>query len=288
MHREPDEPARHGLPEAVGWTMLLAQGVELAKASVALPGGDEGDRWRSSVTPLVEAHAVRYAISQLTRLPFEERPLARDLASVSLRRAAASLDSIWRGEPMPEAILEIVEDADGDLARSVYAGLRMLRLRSDASPCWLADDPGLASLARNESGRSTAAAMAPGTLVLPGSPIAWWATRPDPEFGEAMEMGETLDADRPVQVYREIDEAGRLGGDLVADLEELPPGMPLLVPLWLDGEAIGTPPVMGDRWRAVQEAALSGRDPQSLRIRWSEAAARSGELEEPRRLGGER
>ena len=285
MTHDESEPLRQGLPEAVGWTMLLAQGVELAKASVSLPSGGEGDRWRSSVALLVEAQAVRYAISQLARLPFAERPLARDLASVSLRRAASSLDSIWRAEPMPEAILEIVEAADADLARSVYAGLRMLRLRADASPRWLAEDPGLASLSRNESGRSTAAAMAPGTLVLPGSPIAWWATRPDPAFGEELDACETIDAVRPVQVYREIDEGGRLGGDLVADLEELPPGMPLLVPLWLDGEAIGTPPVAGERWRAIQEAALAGRDPRSLPLRFSEAAARSDELEEPRRLG---
>ena len=285
MRRDAAESDRGGLPEAVGWTMLLAQGVELAKASVSLPADAEGERWRSSVAPLVEAQAVRCAIAQLARLPFEERPLARDLASVSLRRAAASLDAIWRGEPMPEEVLAIVEDADRELARSVYAGLRMLRLRKEASPCWLPDDPGLASLALNESGRSTAAAMAPGTLVLPGSPIAWWATREDPAFGEALDACEIVDAERPVQLYREVDEAGRLAGDLVADLEELPPGMPLLVPLWLDGEAIGTPPLEAARWRAVQEAALDGRDPASLTLRWSETAAGSDELEESRRLG---
>lgn len=286
MRRDAAEPDRTGLPEAVGWTMLLAQGVELAKASVALSADEVGERWRSTVAPLVEAQAVRYAIAQLARLSFEERPLARDLASVSLRRAAASLDAIWRAEPMPAEVLAIVEDAERELARSVYAGLRMLRLRKEASPCWLPDDPGLASLARNESGRSTAAAMAPGTLVLPGSPIAWWATREDPAFGEAFDACEIVDAERPVQIYREVDESGRIGGDLVADLEELPPGMPLLVPLWLDGEAIGTPPLEAARWRAVQEAALDGRDPASLTLRWSEAAAGSDELEEPRRLGG--
>lgn len=284
MPHDAAQPVRHGLPEAVGWTMLLAQGVELAKASVSLPVGEEGDRWRSSVTPLIEAQAVRHAILQLARLPFEERPLARDLASVSLRRAAASLDAIWRGEPMPEAILEIVESADADLAGSVYAGLRMLRLREDSPPRWLEDDPGLASLARHDPGRSTAAAMAPGTLVLPGSPIAWWATREDPEFGEGLDSCRIVDAVRPVQVYREIDESGRLGGDLVAALEELPPGMPLLVPLWLDGEAIGRPPLEADRWRSAQEAALAGRDPRSLVLRWSADASESGEFEESGRF----
>jgi hypothetical protein len=57
------------------------------------------------------------------------------------------------------------------------------------------------------------------------------------------------------------------------------------VPLWLDGEAIGTPPLEAARWRAVQEAALDGRDPASLTLRWSETAAGSDELEESRRLG---
>lgn len=280
MRHDRDEIARHGLPEAVGWTMLLAQGVELAKASVSFPAGEAGDRWRESVVPLVESQAIRHAIAQLANLPFLERPIARDLAAVSLRRAASSLDSIWRGEPMPEAVLEVVEEADEALAQAAYAGLRMLRLSPSAPPQWLPEDPGLASLAQNPGGRSTAAAMAPGTLVLPGSPIAWWATREDPALGDALSDGEIVAAVRPVQVYREVDEQGRIGGDLVADLEELPPGMPLLVPFWLDGEPIGTPPIEASRWRRVQQDALAGREPRTLPLRWTEAARRSGELEE--------
>jgi hypothetical protein len=279
MRHDHDEPARHGLPEAVGWTMLLAQGVELAKASVSFPAGDDGDRWRESVAPLVEAQAVRHAISHLASLPIAERPLARDLAAVWIRRAASSLDSIWRGEPMPEVILEIVEAADEAVAHSVYAGLRMLRLSPNASPCWLPDDSGLEALAENPSGRSTAAAMAPGTLVLPGSPIAWWATREDPMIRESFRDVEIATAVRPVQVYREVDEQGRFGGDLVADLLELPAGMPLLVPRWLDGEPIGSPPIEASRWRQMQVVALGEREPRSLSLRWTEAA-RSGELEE--------
>ncbi len=280
MRNHRDQTSRHGLPEAVGWTMLLAQGVELAKASLSFPTGEAGDRWRDSVAPLIESQAVRHAISNLASLPFAERPIARDLAAVSLRRAATSLDSIWRGEPMPEAILEIVEAADESLAFSVYAGLRGIRLPLDAAPLWIPEDSGLLSLAKNDSGRSTAAAMAPGTLALPGSPIAWWATREDPRLGAALASCEIVDLPRPVQVYRELDDEGRIVGDLVADLLELPPGMPLLVPLWLDGEPIGTPPIEAGRWRQMQEAALAGGDPRDLAVAWTEAAKRSGELEE--------
>lgn len=286
MRRDGAEPERPGLPEAVGWAMLLAQGVELAKASVAFPPGEAGDRWRKSIAPLVEAQAVRHAISQLASLPFAERPLARDLAAIAVRKAAASLDAAWRGEPMPEAVLEILEDADRACAESAFAGLRTLRLREDAPPLWIPPDPGLASLEEHDGGRASAAAMAPGTLALPGSPIAWWATRPDPSFGEAFASCEIVEDLGPLQVYRELDDQGRIGGDLVADLEELPPGMPLLVPLWLDGEAIGSPPLEASRWRSMQLEALAGRDPRSLRLRWTEAALRSGEFEaEGRRRG---
>jgi len=267
----PDSPSSGevGLPEAAGWTMLLAEGLELAKASTALPRTAEGDAWRRSIAPLVECEAVRLALADLDRLEVAERPLARDLAAVVVRRAAGKLDRIWRGRQMPEDLLAAAEAADRAVARSVYAGLRLLRLKSGHGPIWMPDWPEAeAWLETAVERRATFAAMAPGTLALSGSPLAWWTGADDPatprELGSVVEIAA---GGRPLQVYRELDDAGRLRGDLVADLDALPPGMPLLVPRVLDGTRLGDPPYQSDRWRSMQEAALAGRDPALLPLR---------------------
>lgn len=258
-----------GLPEVAAWTMLLAEGLELAKASAALPRDPEGDAWRASIAPLLECEAVRHALDRLEAIPPEERPLARDLAAVSVRRAAGDLDRIWRGREMPEELLAAAEAADRAVARSVYADLRLLRLGRDRPPVWMPDWPEADRWLAAAAGRGrTFAAMAPGTLILPGSPVAWWAGPSGPALPEELAGSCEIEAGgRPLQVYRELDDAGRFTGDLVADLEALPPGMPLLVPRVLDGETLGAPPYQSDRWRSMQEAALAGRDPASLPLR---------------------
>jgi len=257
------------MAEVVTWAGLLAQGVELAQASLALPATAEGDRWRASVAPLIECQALRIALAELARLPRDDRPLARDLAATTLRGAAATLDEVWHGHPMPEAILEIAEDAQHALEQSAYAGLRMMRLRADRAPTFLPPMPGIEAFAAAAStGRATIAAMAPGTLVLPGSPIAWWCGGEDPEEARALaDLVEVTDEARPLQVYRQLDEQGRFVGDLVAELDALPPGMPLLVPRVVDGEPIGEPPHPEAAWREMQQRGLAGRDPATLSLR---------------------
>jgi len=257
------------MAEVVTWAGLLAQGVELAQASRALPASEEGDRWRASVAPLIECQALRIALASLGRLPREDRPLARDLAATTLRGAATTLDEVWRGHPMPEAILEIAEDAKRALDQSAYAGLRMMRLRADRPPIFLPAMPGIEAFAAAAvERRGTLAAMAPGTLVLPGSPIAWWCGGEDPADARALaDLVEVGDEAGPLQVYRQLDDAGRFVGDLVADLDALPPGMPLLVPRVLDGEPIGGPPRAEGAWREMQERGLAGRDPSTLPLR---------------------
>ncbi len=275
-----EAPEPTGLPEAVGWTMLLAQGVELAKATRALPQDATGERWRDTVGPLVTCQAIRYALGLVEHLEVSERPLARDLAAVSLRDAATSLDALWRGESMPEAVLAVVEEAERAWRRSAYAGLRTLELREESEPWWVPVDRGLQQLEAESSGRVTAAAMAPGTLALPGSPLAWWTGCGDPPFETiVLERCRIRSGQGPVQVYRQLDEQGRMLGDLVADLDSLPAGMPLLVPLRFDGEAIATPPYPEESWRAMQERSLDGRDPRTLELRFELAAGTEREAE---------
>lgn len=258
-----------GVPEVAGWTMLLAEGLELARASTALPRTAEGDAWRRSVAPLVECEAVRLALADLGRLATEERPLARDLAAVTLRRAAKALDDAWRGREMPEELLAALESADRAVARSVYAGLRLLRAKPASPPFWMPAWPAAERwLEAVVERRGTFAAMAAGTLVLPNSPVAWWTGAEDPPVPAELAVSCVIERDSPpLQVYRELDGSGRFVGDLVTDLDALPPGLPLLVPRALDGERLGDPPYQSERWRSMQEAALAGRDPASLPLR---------------------
>jgi len=63
--------------------------------------------------------------------------------------------------------------------------------------------------------------------------------------------------DRPRQVYRQIDDAGRITGDLIAAIEtDLPPGMPLLVPLFDRGQPVGHFTMPADQWLTRQREAM--------------------------------
>jgi hypothetical protein len=63
----------------------------------------------------------------------------------------------------------------------------------------------------------------------------------------------------PRQVYRQLDEEGRITRDVVAPLDaELPPGMPLLVPLYEQGRPLGHFTLEAEAWEAQQTAAMAG------------------------------
>ncbi|MDI9403321.1 MAG: hypothetical protein QM516_05560, partial [Limnohabitans sp.] len=64
----------------------------------------------------------------------------------------------------------------------------------------------------------------------------------------------------PLQVYRGLDERGRFTHDtLVPITEELLPGLPMLVPILIDGVRVGRFLHERDRWREMQRAAMGSR-----------------------------
>ena len=72
---------------------------------------------------------------------------------------------------------------------------------------------------------------------------------------------EHVACDLPRQVYREIDDDGMVSGDLIAPInEDLPSGMPLLVPLVADGVRIGHFPMEATAWQERQELAMPNGD----------------------------
>jgi len=235
-------------PDAAGdaWMVLLAQATQMAVASQGWPEGSDGDRLRESVPDLVQLQAVRIAMEQLDRIPADRRAYARDHAEWLVRLASKRLDERWRGEPMPEAMLDAMKTARDSIMRSLYAGLRALRWPGPGPwvvPRWLDELDGMVG---------TLAVMEAGTIALEGEVVAWWTEHPPLHCPGCRE--EPLA--EPVQVYRRFDESGRYRNSVTVPLHEpLPAGMPMLVPLCLAGRSVGTLGRDPVRWLAMQRAA---------------------------------
>lgn len=225
----------------------------------AAPRDADAHRWRDSIPEIVSLQAVTFALGDLAAIPQVDRPLARDRADLAVTESASSLDRIWKGEEMPGALLEVAADARRAVELAVYAGLRwMVPVGPE-----LVRMPSIDLDAAGSAG--TLALMQPGTLVVPGEPLAWWTERTLPAELEALLASEPgrfeLRLGPPVQVYRELDELGVVRGDLVASLQELPHGLPLLVPICLDGTSIGRFTVQPDVWAAANDRAMEGAEP---------------------------
>lgn len=244
----------------VTWTTLLARWIALVKAGeglvLAAPGDADARRWRSSIPEVVTLQSVTFALGDLERLPEADRSLARDRADLAVTESSARLDRLWRGENMPEGLLEVAADARRAVDLAVYIGLRWLV--NAGQGLWRMPEVDLDA----DGPAGTLALMQPGTLATPGSPVAWWTERPLPPGLEAELEGNDgplrIAAGPPVQVYRDLDENGRFIADLVETLEALPPGLPLLVPIALDGESIGRFTVDPATWAKANDAALEG------------------------------
>lgn len=237
------------------WAALLARWTEFAAAARAWPRDGDGERWSRSVPEIIRLQAVTRALHELGSLADTEHALARDRAAVTVTQAASALDALWRGEAMPESVLDALDDAQRALERAAWAGMRMAWWRGPG----VLDMP---ELALQEVGMPrTVALMAPGTPVMPGCPVAWWVGGEVPEVPGCA----VREAAEPVQVYRQFGEDGIATEDLIAPLDALPPGMPLLVPLREEGQPLGHFLQPREAWRAMQSQALAGR---VIPLRW--------------------
>ncbi len=233
---------------ALTWTALLAHWMEVARAAVSLPEGEEGDRWRRSMAPAITLHAVTFALRDLLALPLEERPVARDRAAILVAEACAALDETWRGEVMPESLQLLRHDASVALDESEWAGAVELVWRGPGELV----APSLVDPASLEE-VGTLCVAAPGTILVPGEPVAWWVGRGD----LSLDGCERIEVVTPRQVYRVLDDAGRIVRDEVAPMhEDLPSGMPLLTPLLENGVRVGSFVRAGAEWEALQRAAM--------------------------------
>lgn len=242
-------------PEALTWTALLAKWVEFARGALALPEDADGDRWRAAVPPIIELQAVTFALGDLAVVEPKERPFARDRAEVMIADAARGLEATWAGTPMPPMLLETLRDARRALAASIYVGAVEMVWNGGDEGDEVREMPEVPLDLERAAG--TLAIMAPGTLVMPGEPVAWWIERDGAAIEAALEGCAREAPDVPHQVYRMLDESGRLVRDLVRPITADPePGLPLLVPLVEEGRAIGAFPLDAETWLERQAAAL--------------------------------
>jgi hypothetical protein len=244
----------------LAWAALVARWVEVARASRAIP--PELAQLRDSIPHLIAIEATTAALGELARVPELDRPHARALAEVVIRRAAADLDRLWRGEEWPPEISDACEAAERALGRAAYAGLEALVVRGPGAMVVPALDLGF-DHGDPSTHAGTLAAMPPGSIAMPGEPICWWSGRPAPRLTDD---GGPRDLERrqnfaPIQVYRGLDERGRFTEDTLAPItDELLPGLPMLVPILLDGTPIGRFLHAEQAWLAMQRAAMAGRD----------------------------
>ncbi|MFK7960757.1 MAG: hypothetical protein AB8G96_09545 [Phycisphaerales bacterium] len=245
--------------DTLSWAALLAQCSDFAKASAAWgESGDEG-RWRTSTAPIIALQSTTFALHQLSRVEEAERPLARDKAEMTIRREVGAIDAAWRGIPMPAELLALQDEARTALERSNYVDAVEL--------VWTGEEPfevpaGLARIVDAiECGREpragTLLVAQPGTLIMPGSPVAWWNERPWPDVNGAFDALEPIETDRPRQIYRQLNAVGRIFGDSVRPIWSEPDaGMPLLVPLLDRGRTVGRFTVDPEHWAEQQRAAM--------------------------------
>lgn len=234
--------------DSLAWVALLAHWMEVARAARAPVAGEEGARWRAAVTHMIVLQALTFALRDIARVREADRAVARDRAAVQIREAAAALDALWRGEPMPEDLLELIEQAERAWRASAYPGLLELVWPGPGELVM----PELVGEGGADRPGGTLLALAPGTVVLPGEPVALVAERPMPEIPGT----EVRPATELSQLYRTFDEEGRWTGSFRHPVDDdLPAGMPMLLPLWVQGESLARPMHSASEWLRMQRAA---------------------------------
>jgi hypothetical protein len=259
----PDSPSQD-----LSWPLLLAKWTEYAKAAVALPTTEQGNRDRDSVPAVIALQSICFALSEIHRLPTDERLLGIERAEYIVRERSAELDQIWRGHPMPEAMLDLLTDARHAVKHASTLGTEYRAAANSTSP----DGDALRTLqttlnaASTDAHPLTAYALHPATRISARTPVLFVSPDcPIPLTPAALSPDCPLTEPRvtaPMQVYRNAD--GSQTTDLAAPMNTtMPPGRPLLIPLLIDGEPQPLPsePEV-ERWIEVQTRMLGEGYPE--------------------------
>jgi hypothetical protein len=224
-----DEP----LPvSAMTWAALLARWTEFARASVAFPKDAEGDRWRASVAPVIGLQATTFALAEVDELTLDERAFGLDRAGLLVRTHATDLHAVWRGEPMPDALREVVDDAQRalTLARERGTEYRVTHERIEA-PDLLAQLE--AAIARGHH-LEFVLAVAPGTVLFKGEPAIFMRPGRDDLAIPGLEPAPSP----PRQIYRQPGSDGDARDTIALFDDALQAGAPLLRVVIDSGEVV--------------------------------------------------
>lgn len=259
----PDSPSKD-----LSWPLLLAKWTEYAKAAVALPSTEQGNRDRDSVPAVIALQATAFALSEIHRLPTDERLLGIERAEYIVRERSTELDKLWRGHPMPEAMLDLLTDARHAVQFAFALGTEYRAATNATSP----DLDALRTLqttlnaASTDAHPLTAYALHPATRIAAGTPVLFVSpdcpiTLTPAALSPDCPLTEPTTAP-PMQVYRSA--ADSQTTDLAAPMNTtMPPGRPLLIPLLIDGETRPLPTEAEvARWIEVQTNMLGDDYPE--------------------------
>ena len=259
------------------WAVLLAGWVHYAQSAVSLPDTEQGQRWKDSVAPTIALHAHAMALGEIEKVDAEERPLAMDKAELGIKEHATALNEIWHAEPMPESILELIEDARDAWEGALHEGVVWV-VKSER---FKAFHPGeLAEMLLDAGFIGEVLIATPGTEIFTGAPVAMcrenFGGQPDDDVLTMIDAylsacdGEVDHPQiiRPVcQVYRQFNFlAGGAEKDVVAPVTgDLQSGQPLLIPVVSGGAScpVPLPPKVGRPLDPVAVEWLGAEDEES-------------------------
>ena len=252
--------------DSISWSTLLAGWIQFAQTAVALPKTEEGQRWKDSVAPTIGLHALAMALGEIDKVDPDERPLAVDKAEIGIKAHVGELNTIWRSEPMPEAIIDLIEDAKQAWEIAIHEGVVWV-VKSERFMSFHPGELGNALLDAGYIGEVLIAS--PGIELFKGAPVAIARNNAggqpeDDVLRMIQDFLNACDGDlehpqiiRPVcQVYRQFDFLnGGAAKDLVSPVTgDLQAGQPLLIPVVSGGEmcAVPLPPRVGKPMEPVE------------------------------------
>jgi len=251
------------LTNIVTWSVLLGKWTSFAKSALALPDDEDGDRWKATVAPMIGLQALCFALGECGSLSVDERLLGIDRAGLGIRNHSKELDAIWRSEPMPADLLELLDDAGLALVRAEHIGFGAI-VQQDGFVMPDIHEPCLDAIDRGFDGELFAAA--PGTILAPGEPAIFSRPRAVPFEVPGLERGPS--ASLQEQVYRSIDDSrGVVSDEIVAFHTQLPAGRPMLEHAIARGKLVRPQQSaeQTERWIEQQARAFDGRTHEVVR-----------------------
>ncbi|HLP83740.1 MAG TPA: hypothetical protein VK157_05270, partial [Phycisphaerales bacterium] len=194
---------------------------------------------------IISLQALACALGEIDDLPATERAAGLDLASVQIRALASQLNQAWHGEPMPQGVIDLMDDAKAALQAARDGGVEFTVVQGPL----IAEHP--AELAANLLAAGFAGDLylaAPGVPVFPTCPAGFVRVTQGgaPSADIIAEIATFLGkrevkykgAPRFRQAYRQFDfsKGGPVRDVVIINDEGLPAGQPLLVPVILAGQ----------------------------------------------------